>query len=78
MSDQFSLDHWLGRAYHANHTGASVDEKFIDRLKNDEALRIEAGKRLASLPDSITDRDYISRVHRETLERLLPQVNQNG
>ena len=72
-----TLDDWLGRAYHAKNTGGSVDEKFIFILQNDQAMMIEAGKRLASLTDAITQRDYVSKVHRETLTRVVERMS-NG
>ena len=72
-----TLDDWLGRAYHAKNTGGSVDDKLIDMMTIDPTMKIEAGKRLASLMDAITQRDYVSKVHRETLTRVLERMS-NG
>lgn len=78
MSDQFTLDHWLGRAYHASIGGNSVDDAFLERLNNDAAMRIDAGKKLASITDDLAKQDYISKIQRETLTRILAKVNANG
>jgi hypothetical protein len=74
-----TLDDWLGRAYHAKNTGDStVDDKFLFMLNADPLMKIEAGKRLASITDAVTQKDYVSKVHRETLTRVLARMNTNG
>ena len=54
-----------------------MDDKFIDMMTIDPTMKIEAGKRLASLMDAITQRDYVSKVHRETLTRVVERMS-NG
>lgn len=68
MSD---LNYWLGRDYHARNVGTSVDDKIAAMFEADPTMKIEAGKRLASLTDAITKKDYISKINRECLERVL-------
>lgn len=55
-----------------------MDDKFVAMLNIDPTMKIEAGKRLASLTDAVTQKDYISTVHRETLMRVLEKANTNG
>lgn len=78
-----TLDQFLGSRYAHRHDipgGSKADEAaFIERMKNDPALRAEATQRLAEYEalastlggNDLSKRCYLSHIHRQTLRQTL-------
>lgn len=68
-------DLYLNNWYHASQLGqgspAFVETAFRELIKTDAQLKAEAGAKLASLTDKIVSRDYVSRIHRNFLQKVL-------
>lgn len=66
---------WLNAWYTASQMGkgstADVQARFAKRIAASADMKAAAQKRLKSLTKSVCDRDHVSRVHKDILERVL-------
>lgn len=73
MTDALSpwLNAWYGASQMGRGSMADVQARFAERIAASTDLKAAAHARLKSLPKSLCERDHVSRVHRDILERVL-------
>ncbi len=65
------LDAWYGASQMGKGSTADVQARFAKRIAASADLKAAAQRRLKSLTKSVCDRDHVSRVQKDILERVL-------